>query len=459
MTKTNTSSSSSDHLTSDRLTIDTLINAKWIIPVEPAGKIFRDCCLAIHKGLIHSIVPQAEAEKRFQVQDIIQLNNHVVIPGLINAHGHSGMSLMKGYADDLALEPWLQDYIWPAEGQWVNENFVKDGCQLAMAEMIRSGTTCFSDMYFHPDTVAHCSQKAGMRCQVYSPILDFPSSWAQNADEYISKALVVHDDFRSSELVDVGFGPHAPYTVSDSPFQRLGVLAEELQAGIHVHLHETANEVAESVKQHGKRPIERLRDLGVLSPLTQCVHMTQLQDSDIELLQTFGCHVIHCPESNLKLASGFCPTHKLLQSNINVALGTDSTASNNDLDMFGEMHTAALLAKGIAQDPTALNSQQTLEMATLNGAKAIGKDDQIGSLKPGKAADITAIKLDGIESQPLFNVTSHLVYTNNGHNVTDVWVSGKALLLDGKLRTLNEAEIIDRSQQWADKLSPGSFHG
>lgn len=439
--------------------VDTLIHAKWIIPVEPAGHVFHNCCVAIDQGRIVAIVPQTEAEKRYQTRNHVHLNQHVLIPGLINAHGHSGMSLMRGFADDLVLEQWLQEYIWPAEGKWVSAEFVADGCHLAMAEMIRSGTTCFSDMYFFPDVIAHSAQKAGMRCQPYAPVLDFPSVWAANADEYISKAIAVHDDFRSSELISIGFGPHATYTVSDAPFKRIATLAEELQVGVHVHLHETAFEVAESIKQHGKRPIERLKDLGVLSPLTQCVHMTQIDNSDIELLQTYGSHVIHCPESNLKLASGFCPAHKLMQAGVNVALGTDSTASNNDLDLLGEMKTASLLAKGVAQDPTALNAHQALRMATLNGAIAIGKEDLVGSLQPGKAADITAIKIDGMESLPLFNVASHLVYSNNAHKVSDVWVNGKALLREGKLQTLEEEEIAAKAREWQTKLESSAYHG
>lgn len=443
----------------DQQPVELLLHAKWILPVVPFGHIYEDCSIAVDQGVIVAIAPQAESGKRFQAAEVVNLPQHVVIPGLINAHGHSGMSLMRGYADDLPLEQWLQDYIWPAEARWINEEFVHDGCHLAMAEMIRSGTTCFADMYFYPDIVAASAQQAGMRCQINSPILDFPTVWAQDADEYISKALAVHDDFRSSDLITVGFGPHAPYTVSDAPFKRIGMLAEELQAPVHIHLHETATEVQQSLEQHGCRPIERIHQLGVLSPLAQCVHMTQLTTEDIVLLKQCGAHVIHCPESNLKLASGFCPVLDLLQAGVNVALGTDSTASNNDLDLLGEIHTAALLAKGVSNNAAALNAHQAIRLATLNGAIAMGKEQLIGSLEAGKAADMTAIQLDTLESSPLFNIASHLVYTHNSHRVSDVWVMGKALLRDRQLTTLNEAEIVERAHYWATHLNDTAFHG
>ena len=443
----------------DQQPIDLLLHAKWVLPIVPFGHIYEDCSIAVDQGLIVAIVPQAEAGKRFAATEVVNCNEHVALPGLINAHGHSGMSLMRGYADDLPLEQWLQDYIWPAEARWINDEFVHDGCQLALTEMIRAGTTCFADMYFYPDVVAAAAQQTGMRSQINSPILDFPTVWAQNADEYISKALVVHDDFRSSDLVTVGFGPHAPYTVSDAPLKRIAVLAEELQAPIHIHLHETATEVRQSLEQHGRRPIQRIHELGILSPLTQCVHMTQVNADDIKLLHQCGAHVIHCPESNLKLASGFCPVHDLLQAGVNVALGTDSAASNNDLDILGEIHTAALLAKGVAGNAGAVNAHQALRMATLNAAIAMGKEQTIGSLEPGKAADITAIKLDGPNSSPLYNVASHLVYSHNSHRVSDVWVNGKALLRNRQLTTLNEVEILERARYWAIQLNDSAFHG
>lgn len=433
--------------------VDILINARWIIPIVPAGKIFEDCSLAVHQDNIVALVPQAEAAKRFNAKDCVDLPNHVLIPGLINAHGHAAMSLLRGYADDTPLQQWLENHIWPAEAQWVDATFVKDGAELAMAEMIRGGTTCFSDMYFFPEQTAHAAQQAGIRAQVTFPIFNFPSAWGQGPEDYFAKGLALQDDFRSSDLVRVGFGPHAPYTVSDEALKRIAVLAEEMQAPIQIHLHETAFEVEESVKSTGKRPIERLHQLGLLSPLTQCVHMTQLNDKDIALLQTTGAHVVHCPESNLKLASGFCPVSKLQEAGVNVALGTDGAASNNDLDILGELRTAALLAKGVSCNAASLDAHSALRMVTLDGARAMGLESRIGSLEAGKAADITAIALDELAAQPVHNAASQLVYSNSSHRVSHVWVNGKCLLLDGQLQTLNPHELVIKAQRWAAKIS------
>lgn len=427
--------------------VDLLISSRWMIPVVPFDQVLEDCAVAIDKGRIVAVIPRAEASKRFSARETIDLPKHILIPGLINSHGHAGMTLLRGFANDQPLERWLDEHIWPAEGRWVDADFVHDGSQLAMAEMIRSGTTCFADMYFFPDQVAKAAQKAGMRAQIASPVLDFPTAWARNPDEYISKALTVHDDFRTSDLITVGFGPHAPYTVSDEPLQRIAMLAEELEAPIQIHLHETAFEVTQALEQSGKRPIQRLQDLGLLSPLAQCVHMTQVEAVDIELLIQSGAHVVHCPESNLKLASGFCPVDRLLKAGVNVALGTDGAASNNDLDLLGEMRTAALLAKGVANNATALNAHEALRMATINGAKALGQEQQIGSLEAGKAADITAIRVDSLEATPLFDPVSHIVYTNCSRDVSDVWVKGKALLRERRLKTLNEEEIRQKADQ------------
>lgn len=432
--------------------VDLLLKARWIIPVVPADQVFEDCALAVQDGRILALVPQAEADKRFNAAEIIDLHEHILIPGLVNAHGHAAMSLLRGYADDKPLQEWLEQHIWPTEAKWMAEDFVRDGTELAMAEMILGGTTCFADMYYFPDIAAAAAQHAGMRAQIAAPILDFPTAWAGNADEYISKALAVHDDFRSSDLVRIAFGPHAPYTVSDAPLQRIAMLAEELQAPIHIHVHETAFEVDQAQQASGKRPLQRLQDLNLLSPLCQCVHMTQVTAADIQLLRQSGAHVIHCPESNLKLASGFCPVEQLLIEGINVAIGTDGAASNNDLDLLAEVRTAALLAKAVAGNAAALNAHAALRLATINGAKCLGLETEIGSLEPGKAADITAIHCQDITCLPLFDPASHLVYTQNTHRVSDVWVRGKALLRERKLQSLNEASIAARAREWQEKM-------
>lgn len=433
-------------------TVSLIIKARWIAPVVPENQVFEHCALVIDKGVIQALVPQEEADKRYDAQQEIFLGNHLLIPGLVNAHGHAAMSLLRGYADDLPLKQWLEDHIWPAEGQWINEDMVRDGTELAMAEMIRSGTTCFSDMYFFPEQVAQAAQQAHMRAQVNFPVFDASSAWGQGPEDYFRKGLALHDDFRASQLVRIGFGPHSPYTLSDEPLTRIATLAQELDAPIHIHLHETAQEIDDSLERYGKRPVQRLADLGLLSPLTQCVHMTQVTDDDIALLRDSGAQVVHCPESNMKLASGFCPAQRLLDEGINVALGTDGAASNNDLDLLSEMKTAALLAKAVAGRADALDAHSALRMATLSGARALGLEEQIGSLEVGKAADITAIELSDLPSQPVYHPVSQLVYTNSGHKVSHVWVAGKALLLSRQLQTLNERELIGKARWWTKQI-------
>lgn len=434
--------------------IDTLINARWLLPIEPTGTLLTDHAVAIDDGHIVGICPQQQAREQFKARQSLDLAEHVVMPGLVNAHNHVAMSLMRGIADDLPLMDWLQNHIWPAEQKWVNCDFVYDGSLLACAEMLRGGTTCFNDMYFFPEDTVRAAELAGIRASVGLILINFPSAWAQDADEYISKGLALHDQLKNHALITTAFAPHAPYTVSDAPLQRIAMLAEELDIPIHMHIHETAFEVEDAMKQTGQRPLARLQQLGLLSPRLLGVHMTQLSDEEIAQYATAGAHVVHCPESNLKLASGFCPVDGLLKAGVNVALGTDGAASNNDLDMFGEMRTAALLAKAVASDASAVPAETALRMATINGARALGLDDKIGSLEPGKAADIIAINLQGIETEPLYHPVSQLVYATGRERVTDVWVAGQHVLKDRQLTTLDEKQILANARQWQEKLIP-----
>jgi len=433
--------------------IDLLIHCRWIIPIVPENQILENCSLAVDGEKIIGIYPQAEAKKRFEAVKTETLDNHVLMPGLVNAHGHSAMSLLRGYADDLALRPWLEKHIWPAEARHVSEEFVGDGTRLAMAEMIASGTTCFADMYFFDEAIAEAVRDAGMRCQIGFTVLDFPTAYGKGADDYIHKGLRLNDKYSGHSLINVACAPHAPYSVSDSAMQIISTYANELDLPIHIHCHETAGEVSESIAQYGCRPLQRLRDLGLLLPQTQLVHMTQINHEDIQMVQDHNCHVVHCPESNLKLASGFCPVGQLMDAGINVALGTDGAASNNDLDLFGELKTAALLAKAVSGDPCALNAHAALRMATINGAKALGWDHEIGSLESGKSADIIAVKMDSIPQQPLYNPESQLVYTNVGHRVSHSWVAGKPLMAESELLTLNRQSLIQTACDWRNKIS------
>ena len=433
--------------------IDTLIHATWILPVDSQNSLLNEHSIAIHKGRIHAILPKEEILQQYSSEIEINLENQVLIPGLINAHTHSPMSLMRGLADDLPLMDWLNNHIWPTEQKHVSADFAYDGSLLACAEMLRSGTTCFSDMYFFPEDTARAVDLAGMRAKLGLILIDFPSAWAKDADEYLAKGIDLHDQLHNHSLITTAFAPHAPYTVSDEPLQRIATYAEELDIPIHMHIHETAGEVEQAVKETGKRPIARLHEMGLLSPRLLAVHMTQLNNDEISLIAETGPHIIHSPESNLKLASGFCPTHQLHQANINIALGTDGAASNNDLDMFSEMQTAALIAKAVAANASALPADEVLRMATINGAKALGLETEIGSLEIGKSADIVAVDLSAIENQPVYNPVSQLVYSSGRENVSNVWVAGRHLLKNKILTTLDENEILAKAKQWQQKIS------
>ena len=433
--------------------IDSIIHATWIASVDDKNTVHHDCSIAIHDGRIHDLQPKQDILDKYTSDVEINLDNQLLIPGLINTHTHSPMSLMRGLADDLHLMDWLNNHIWPTEQKHVSAEFVFDGSLLACAEMIRSGTTCFNDMYFFPEETARAVEQAGMRAKLGLILIDFPSAWAKDADEYLSKGIELHDQLHNNSLISTAFAPHAPYTVSDEPLKRISTYAEELDIPIHMHIHEIADEVEKAVSQTGKRPLERLNELGLLSPRLLAVHMTQLTDDEINLVAETGSHVLHCPESNLKLASGFCPIYKLQQAGINVALGTDSASSNNDLDMIAEMRTAALLAKAVAKNASAMPAEDVLRMATINAAKALGLDSEIGSLEVGKSADITAVDLSGIENQPVYNPVSQLIYSAGRENVSNVWVAGNHLLKDRELTTLDEKSILEKAAYWQEKIS------
>ncbi|HKJ76363.1 MAG TPA: TRZ/ATZ family hydrolase [Gammaproteobacteria bacterium] len=433
--------------------VDTLIHARWVIPVEPHGAVWEDHSVAVRGGRIEAILPRAEAEARYRAERVTELPEHAVIPGLINAHTHAAMTLMRGLADDLPLMEWLQRHIWPAEARWISAEMVHDGSQLAVAEMLRGGVTCFNDMYFHPDVAARAASQAGMRAVVGLIVLDFPTPWAADAEEYLHRGLEVHDQVRGNPLVTTAFAPHAPYTVSDAPLERVAMYAEELDVPIHIHVHETRDEVNQGLEQHDKRPLARMDALGLVSPRLVAVHFTQVAEGEIDLLADRGAHVVHCPESNMKLASGFCPTVELRRAGVNVALGTDGAASNNDLDLIGETRTAALLAKAVADDAAALPAADALRMATLNGASALGLDSELGSLEPGKAADLVAVDLGDIEGCPHYHPVSHLVYATTRDKVSDVWVAGRHVLKERHLTTLDEAALRAQAQQWQGRIA------
>ena len=428
--------------------IDLLIEAAWVVPVEPHAVVLERHAVAVDGGAIVGLLPIEAARATYAAREVVSLPDHAVLPGLVNAHVHNPMTLMRGLADDLPLMEWLEGHIWPAEARAMGPEFVRDGVELAVAEMLRGGTTACSENYFFPDVGAATYRRLGFRALVGLPVIEFPSAWARSRDEYFDKATQVHDDFRRDPLIRTCFAPHAPYTVSDASFARIRILSDQLDVPVHLHLHETARECEDGRREHGVRPIQRIQGLGLLNDRLIAVHMTQLTDAEIDACARAGASVVHCPESNLKLASGFCPVAKLLAAGVNVGLGTDGCASNNDLDMFGEMRTAALLAKGVSGDPRALDAPSALRMATLGSARAMGIGDLVGSIEPGKQADLAAVRLDAIESMPIYHLASQLVYAGNRRDVSDVWIAGARRLRDGALVDVDVDALRAKAARW-----------
>ena len=437
----------------DPQSIDLLIAARWIVPIEPDRVVLEGHAVAIDAGAIIEVLPASEATAKYTPRDRVDLPAHALIPGLVNTHTHNPMTLLRGLADDLPLMQWLQEHIWPVEAKVIGPEFVRDGVELAIAEMLRGGTTCCSENYFFPDTQAQAYKTHGFRAMVGLPIIEFASAWAKDRDEYFERALAVHDQYRGEGLIDTAFAPHAPYTVADVSFERIRTLSDQLDVPVHLHLMETAQEVQDGKREHGLRPMQRLQKLGLVSDRLIAVHMTQVSDAEIALCAEAGVSVVHCPESNLKLASGFCPAEKLRRAGVNLALGTDGCASNNDLDMFGELRTAALLAKGVAGDAAAFDDAFALRAATLNGAKALQLGGRIGSIETGKRADLVAVRMDEVETQPLYNVISHLAYAVSRRQVSDVWIDGVRKLADGALVDFDLAGVLEKARRWRERIA------
>ena len=440
---------------SDRIpeACDLLIEAGFVVPVVPHGVVLEHHAVAVTGGRIGAVLPVPEARSRFAPRETVSRPDAALIPGLVNAHTHNPMTLLRGVADDLPLKVWLQQHIWPIEAAVIGPDFVADGITLAIAEMLRGGTTCVNENYFFPDVQAATYKRHGFRARVGLPVIDFPTAWAASDDEYFDKADEVHDQWRDDALIATAFAPHAPYTVNDANFERVRMLADQLDIPVHLHLHETAQEVEQSLEKHGQRPIARLDRLGLVNERLIAIHMTQLTEAEMHLCAERGVSVVHCPESNLKLASGFCPACALERAGVNLAIGTDGCASNNDLDMFSETRTAALLAKAVAQDAAALDAFSALRAATLGGAKAIGFDDRVGSIEPGKEADLVCVDLSALETQPLHHVVSQLIYATGRQQVSDVWIAGRARLRQRMLVDIDIEGVLSNARQWRERIA------
>jgi 5-methylthioadenosine/S-adenosylhomocysteine deaminase len=433
---------------------DTLIAPRWCVPVEPANVVLIDHAVVVNDGRIADILPLCDARDKYQPSATIEKPNHVLIPGFVNSHTHAAMTLMRGLADDMPLEVWLEEGIWPVEKRWVSAEMVRDGTELAIAEMIAGGTTCFSDQYFFPEIVAETAVDLQMRAMVGTPIIEFPTAWASDASEYMHKATdLVHDPYVDHPLISTCFAPHSTYALSDESFIELRVLADQLDVRIQIHLHETAAEIAAAIERTGRRPFDRLNELGIVNASLLAVHCVHMSDEEIQVFAESGVNVAHCPRSNLKLASGIAPITRYREAGINVAIGTDGAASNNTLDMLSEMRKTALLAKAAAADASAISAVEALRMATLGGAEALGLERETGSIEAGKWADLSCVDLNRLHSQPVYHPVSQLVYTARADQITDVWIAGKHQLDNGRLTQIDTDNLLARSNEWRDRFA------
>lgn len=430
-----------------------LLLPRLVVPVRPRIQVLEQMAVVIEGETIKAVMPRSEAITTYENAGRIELPEHVLLPGFINMHTHSAMSLLRGYADDLNLQVWLNDHIWPIEKAFVGPRFVHDGTRLAIAEMLRGGTTFFNDLYFFPEVTAEAAVESGIRARIGLPVIDVPTAWAEDENDYIDKGLRVSDAWQSEPLLSTAFAPHAPYSVGDDALRRVAKMSAERDLSVHMHVLESSWEVDESIRQHGKPTLERLEGVGLLNERLLAVHMTQLNATDMNALAGADVNVIHCPESNLKLGNGICDVARLHEHGINVALGTDSAASNNDLDLLAESRTAALLAKGHSADPCVMNAFQALEMLTINAATALGMSGQLGSIEAGKLADLCAVRLDSLHTTPMYDVVSHLIYTVSSQQVSHVWVGGRMLIQDGGFLHMDVDEIIDRAKHWEQRIT------
>ena len=432
---------------------DTVLHPDHLVPIMPRRQVLSHHSVALKGGQIAAILPQSEA--LLIDAEHTPLPGCVLMPGLINLHCHAAMSLLRGYADDLSLMTWLQDYIWPTERQFISPDFVRDGSDLAIADLLLGGTTTLADQYFFPEVTAASIDRAGLRALLTFPVIDVETGWARNAEEGINRGLALRDDYRDHDRIDIGFGPHSTYMVKEETLAKVAVLADELEASVQIHLHESREEVLNAVERTGVRPVDLLERIGLLGPRTQCVHMTAMGEQDMDTVAKYGAHVVHCPRSNLKLGVGICPVQRLLDRGINVALGTDGAASSNRLSMLTEMQTASLIGKTQHGDPKAVDAWAALEMATLAGARALGKADTLGSIEPGKVADLIAVNVSALPLSPNHNLASSLVYATSGQEVSWSWVAGKPLMQEGRLLTLDYTDLMTRAERWSQQL--GAF--
>jgi 5-methylthioadenosine/S-adenosylhomocysteine deaminase len=434
-------------------TADLILEPTWLLPIVPPRSVLTEHSVVVTDSRIVAVGPTQSIAAQYRSADRRRLDGQLLMPGLVNAHGHAAMVLLRGLAEDLPFDAWLRRRVWPIESRSLSPEFVADGVALAMLEMLKSGTTCFSDMYFFPEVSARLARDVGMRAQILFPLVKFPNAWSSSAADGFHKGLALHDEYRDDPLIRIGFGPHSAYALDRDDLLKTLTLADEIDAPIHMHLHETAEEVADARKEQGASHIELLAEIGMLVPRLQAIHLTQVDDPELDLLAEGGVHAVHCPQSNLKLGSGLADIERMRRRGLSVGLGTDGAAANNSLDMFVEARVAALLAKTVTRDPTTLDAFAALELMTLGGARVLGLDSKIGSLEAGKSADLVSIDLSHSGALPVHRPESTLLYTASGSHVRNAWVAGKPLLSDGRPTTLDEARVHARAAAWTERLA------
>lgn len=433
-----------------------LLHPRWIAPATASSPVLVDHMLAIRGERIEAIAPAAALAQQHPQAPVEELPGHLLIPGLVNAHSHAAMTLLRGIGDDLPLRRWLEERIWPLERQLVSDEFVYDGALLACREMLLGGITCFSDMYFFPEATARAAQVMRMRAVLGIIVFEFPTAYGAGPGDYLSKGLALRDEMRDQPCLAFTLSPHAPYTTTDATLRRVASLAAELQLPVATHLHETADEIVESIAQHGMRPIERLEKLGLLGPEFIAIHGVHLNEQDMARLERAGATLAHCPHSNLKLASGVAPVGELARRGVNVAIGTDGAASNNRLDLLAEGRLAALLAKAATGDAAICDAHWILRAMTQAGADALGLGDRIGSLEAGKQADVVAVDLSALEYGPVHDPVATLIHAAGREAVTDVWIAGNRVVegrqISGSLSREAVGTVVGRSPLWHNRL-------
>ena len=421
---------------------------------EDGPMLIEDGAVAVRGDKIIDVGPAAEIEKKYEADAVIGGSGQLkaLLPGFVNTHTHAPMVYLRGIADDLPLREWLEKHIWPIESKWLGPGFVSDATELACLEMLKGGITTYSDMYYYGNHAAPAAKKIGMRAVIGAGILDFPTIAAKNREEYFEQAEELVAGFLNDELITPSIAPHALYTCGPEGQKRAAQMAEKYDIPVQLHLSETKWETEEIEKLYGQRPVKFLDSLGALSHRVIAAHCIWLDGEEIEIMAKRHTGVSHCVESNLKLVSGFSPVARMINAGVKVTFGTDGAASNNDLNLFGEMGTASKLHKTLSGDPAALDARTTVKMATIWGAEALGLGGKTGSIRKGKAADLIMLDLDKPHLTPVYNIFSHIVYAARPSDVETVMVNGRLVVKDGELVTADEKEVLQKARIWGKKI-------